>query len=411
MFQRLLLFQSDLKNYSNSDLLKIANHLDINCNKDIKYIINSIAMKQVLGHKIGNMELSDLPPELILNIVKDLDINDIGKLCTVSSQYSWICNESVTWRYIYKKELSDNNLPLDEYKSAVMEIYKIKENDKKYIKAAEKGYLKLLNKLDSQQKFTTEIRNKAITKAIENCNKLDILSYLIEKLPDNIYNNKYMYNHLNNSIKNKCFENAYWLIEKGIQVDEDILISAIISENLNFVKFIHNKGIPITQYVIPVAAGIGNLEILEWLMANGGVCDENIVYSASRSGHLNILEWALKNNCPFDYNAYSRAASGNQLNVIKWLKEKNIPWNEYLLINAAEKRNWDIFKWAISNRAPFSYGAMEWIMDEDNGNNLDIVKWIMQNIKLSDSQMKDMCSLSKYNKKIEKYFKDNNYCK
>jgi len=109
MLHKINLFQTDLEKYSYSDLKYMAKFLHLDPNRP-KHLLVNISIKQFLFQRNGNLDLQDLPSEIILNIVKDLTIQDIGRLCTTASQLSWVCKESETWKYIYKRDLSNKNL-------------------------------------------------------------------------------------------------------------------------------------------------------------------------------------------------------------------------------------------------------------------------------------------------------------
>ena len=283
MLKTLELYKEDLENYSYLNLVTIAKYLDLNYNRTKEELINSISTKLVIGNKNSNLDLIDLPPEIILNIVKDLDIDDIINLCTRNKKLKWICDEPITWKYIYKRDLLNKNLENDNYKEAVLEIYYIKNNDEKFIKAAEKGYIILIENLYKNIENSFSIKNvslinKAAKVAAKN-SQIQILKFLYgskfnKQILDGIYSQienaskgcadmetldflykKYVkYGHdgatddyiIENFIKNKCFDQAKFIIKSIIENSNDLnpeIFDRVSTSNIDreFIKWLQDK--------------------------------------------------------------------------------------------------------------------------------------------------------------------------
>ena len=108
------------------------------------------------------------------------------------------------------------------------------------------------------------------------------------------------------------------------------------------------------------AAGGGQLKILKWLRANSIPWDKHVSHYAARGGHLEALKWLRKNEAPpWDSNVCAQAAEGGHLEVLMWLRVNGAPWDEWTIRTCTLYGNFEsknefiyLLHWALVNGAP-----------------------------------------------------------
>lgn len=148
---------------------------------------------------------------------------------------------------------------------------------------------------------------------------------------------------------------ARWCINQGCDLTQcggaDLIGVAIMHQNLDMIKLLHENYCPKDKEVCHWAAEVGNLEILQWLKDHdyklGEICD-----IAAEKNHLNVLQWAKENGCSLSDNICIYAAENNNLDMLQWARENECPWNNKVCIRAAAKSHFEILKWAITNGCP-----------------------------------------------------------
>ncbi len=104
----------DLQQYSNDDINLMAQYQDIlyttNVN-DLRWLlaIKNTSRRAVMPNNLPEPAyIETLPPEMILQIFKNLDMVDILNACETNVLWSNICKDKVLWKKLYEKDFPVN---------------------------------------------------------------------------------------------------------------------------------------------------------------------------------------------------------------------------------------------------------------------------------------------------------------
>ncbi len=138
----------------------------------------------------------------------------------------------------------------------------------------------------------------------------------------------------------------------GCQCDAETLNIAAHHNEFDMVKFLYEEGCVISNCAGEYASCNGNIIILKWLIENGMGLNVTFCRYAARFGHLELLK-ILRNdhNCSWDYLTTNGAAIGGHLDVLQWSID-----------NGCE---FDYFSAYISAKLHHRHNVAEWI--DNNG--------------------------------------------
>ena len=169
----------------------------------------------------------------------------------------------------------------------------------------------------------------------------------------------------------------YLIQRQGFAMDENVMMWAARSGNLELVRWLRGEGCPWDRWTCNFAASAGQLGILQWLRANGCPWDARTCNEAAKCGHLETLRWAREHGCDWDAAACYNAAEGGQLEVLQWLRAEGCPWDWTTCQYAVQQRHVEVLRWARENGCPWhdytrDRAAAELGYTDDFGNLVDL---------------------------------------
>lgn len=240
------------------------------------------------------------------------------------------------------------------------------------LKAARKGYLKIVQWLYFNKKFV--FVRKPIEEACEG-GHLDIVRWL--------YSISTMMPCLENAMfraaKNNQFHVVRWLMTKGVHCSYRIVDLAAYYGRLDLIQWFYSMGIKGSFQAMDNAATNGYLDVVVWLHENQKEgCTTKAMDGACFNGHLDILDFLYKHrsegmtleslhvsirksniavlewiskNLQYSFNEDSMRiayACGN-LKVIQWLHRKDVPIREFAIKEAIFYQYFHILQWTFEN--------------------------------------------------------------
>ena len=281
--------------------------------------------------KNNNMSISDLPPEVIYQILLVSEYNDILSYSRANKLTYDICQDMRFWIGKLNYEL--------EYRNSEGLILK----PSNYMKHSEKHRGIDIYRRWKKQDLDTNIRRKYN----------DIGFWMMDRY------NKYWTPKLYQRVVNLAAsygneELVLWFESIGLVPDQNGISFAIRDGQLSMLKLLCEKGIrPIQHpygyddYNIEYTAENGRLDILMWLHDLGLSLDIYASARAAKGGHLNILMWLDKKGIFIYQNSADVAAQNGHLNILRWLEKKGFLPNENLngAVHALSKGYIDIVQW------------------------------------------------------------------
>jgi hypothetical protein len=170
-----------------------------------------------------------------------------------------------------------------------------------------------------------------------------------------------------------------YAILHGCSPDNRTCISAAEYGHLHILKFLEGYGYKYkNMFACDAAALHGNLKMLKWLINNNYPLEEGICGSAACGGHINIIKWLMKNwDCIIDEETCEDAIMWGQLDTLKWLIEQKCPMNpDGCYLQAGRDNKYDIIEWLKDNGYKMSSHACA---GAANSGHLDMLIWLKQN--------------------------------
>lgn len=135
--------------------------------------------------------------------------------------------------------------------------------------------------------------------------------------------------------KNQLEVLKWFVVEKGIPLPSETLNQAVISDNLDILKFLYAHGCTFNESATATAAIRGNIEILEWLTQNGCSVSGNIAKNAS----LPALKWLIQKKYEWDFLSIADTAlTWNRLDILQYLKTavSEESWKEFVEVSTSK---------------------------------------------------------------------------
>lgn len=208
-------------------------------------------------------------------------------------------------------------------------------------------------------------------------------------------NNQEMINYFDNIAYNlKSLDSAVlsgnlkltrFLIQKGIEFDDQLLLSACLSNNLNMVKMVYllikakiykllHLGIKmhnlldskIINKAIKKGCQVGSYEIVSWLYANviqekfllenfKLKRDPELIILATKNGSLRLIKWLLSFGISLKSEVLEIALENENLEIFNWLLHQSVPFDFYTIAIAAKKNYFKIVKRLWSKKEIYHY--------------------------------------------------------
>lgn len=118
-----------------------------------------------------------------------------------------------------------------------------------------------------------------------------------------------------------------------------ILNDAIMSGNMDCVRFLVETNCPINSDVYAMASKCGNLECLIYLHTiYGCLWNEKTTYNASINNHLDCLKYAHENGCPWDEWTIIASIKSDSLECLEYMHKNGCPY-DISMVNIFVKKN------------------------------------------------------------------------
>lgn len=210
-------------------------------------------------------------------------------------------------------------------------------------------------------KLLMVVSNKGYTEIIQHLDSLRLLNY------DLI---------LGNACSGGQLDLARWVIDKGINPNNDHVNCAVESGNLELLKYFKDIGVLLYPSLTSIAAQQGFTEILSWLKNNGCEWSSKLCRDAADGGHLETLQWLVKNGCPLRKDAANYAASSGRVHILRWILEQKGPIDKNIIRYVfSDNVNADIIKWIYEN----GYGDNNINDYLEDFEKLGLINWAIQN--------------------------------
>ncbi len=327
--------------------------------------------------------MNALPLELI-NIIA----NNIQKI-TDKRQFTQTCK---AYNNLMKPKIKKQELAFEEY-------YKKKESKNLGIK---------INHLECSRnnyiaKFTIELcndsyfdkipnryltpKNNIIVKTLTIYGQIKLLTRAIDNGCKLFKKHKYKYNIFDSlSFNNNSCEHAIlsgeidvlkFVKSKGCLWDSGTADFAAGCGHLHILKFIVKNGCKPSAYATSAAAKGGYSDILDWLLINNYKMDYYLYRNAILGGSLPCLQLAIQNGCFFDVSdAYLAAARWNHLHMIIWLRDNGYKWGSKTSMGAVIGNHLELLKWLVKEGCKLDSKSY---IAASNEKNTEILKWLIEN--------------------------------
>lgn len=321
---------------------------------------------------------TDVPVDIIIEIMKYLNYADIETLCSTSFDFNTrFCKNgnSLIWRYLYSRDISTDSLVglsnkmkegisvKDKY-IGIMEIYNKRLTGNVLVtmsKLMENGADKMVYEIYEENKRNLNITEQLTKMAIQY--RYDYIvkeliddSLKISSIPSNTKLNAYLnFAALYNNIDIISF-----LVTRGANSFNAALHEAVRRENIEAVKMLIDYGASDLDGSVVDAATNDQLEMLKYLISIGGGNLYGALEWATRSGRLRIVKFLTEKRVGNLKNTLQVAAAFNHVDIVDYIL--SIHKQDYLYAyNMAMSRNaYDVLIYLLN-----TYPKEIYILDND----------------------------------------------
>ncbi len=170
-------------------------------------------------------------------------------------------------------------------------------------------------------------------------------------------------------------------INRGYIFDLSHFYQAAECDRLDIVKYLYNhannsRRNKSSQVLCCYAAGNGNLEMLKCFHSLGYPWHEWTSLQAAEYGHLECLQYMHQNKCKWYIYACHEAAKNGHLECLKYLHENGCPWDDQTAGWATCFGHMDCLKYIVTNHCPLSLTSISFAIQQDQ---LECVKYLVNN--------------------------------
>jgi hypothetical protein len=234
---------------------------------------------------------------------------------------------------------------LDFYKYLVNEKG-LKIGDDAVITAAKSGNLEIVEYLVEKG---AKIDKNALEKAVIIGN-LAIVKYLVnkvEKIDDNLVSDAVKYNYIP-IVK-------FLVDEKNVKISNNTIINAAQNGNLDLVKYLVNKVENVDDYIVNYVTNLGDLDFLKHLInEKNAIISSDILIRAILSDNLAVVKYLVdEKNLEVSNSHVNSAARNCNLDIVKYLAKKckeNIEINGFTLRRVTQEGNLDMVKYLVDEK-------------------------------------------------------------
>lgn len=361
----------------------------------------------------------NLPPELLFDMLLDMDLAPMMRLCGSTPELYNFCQDESLWRIKVQRQygvaqyVPNGMTHQEQYKS----LYLLPPLDDAIVKGR-------LDQIIVWRQRGAVVNPDNLSAAVEHghINILDyfarqnilptIESYFWAILMGNIDLLNWLWNHglmPNNNdalggVEINSIDVLLWLESHGVELGE--WTANAVPENVKVLDWLEKE-----RRLLPTYQGAnfasfkGNIEILEWMADRGIYPTEDGMYRAAEEGHLNVIEWMVSRlgMKPSGIVANAAVSAGNSIEILNYLEklgiipddymaDQLIIWNNPLMF---ETLDW-LWKHNIRPTLRGIYNAirlnrvdiLQWIVDHDikptvswanqaaRGNNVKVLEWL-----------------------------------
>jgi len=293
-----------------------------------------------------NTNINDLPKEIFMIIIDDLNESDIVMVSFSCKKWNNMMIEEISELSELQSELTKHAAYFG-YK-AVLEWAKscdYRWNNETASYAAQGGHLEILKWLREEKYYW----DRSVVEDAAFGGQIEVLKWLWKEKSCKYYWTESVYNHAASGGQIKVLK---WLFNKGLQFEEEAILRAAYTGQLKVLKWFYNKnarsGFGLTIWL---AAKKGHLKVLKWLfrVEKNMMMTSNFAVIAAKKGHSDILKWIWDKKLPINYvDCIKYVARNGDLEILKWMIEVYDPKLDTILVisrAAAKKGHLDIFKW------------------------------------------------------------------
>lgn len=195
---------------------------------------------------------------------------------------------------------------------------------------------------------------------------------------------------LNNAVEHNQFNILLFLHKNGCFLEEITFNNAIISGNLDMIKYLYIANCPYHEHTSCIYAAENNyLEVCKYLKEISFKFDVGTTIAAAYSGKLDCLKFAIDNGCPINEEVFYRAVEGNHINVVKYLVELyksqqiNYTDDDEICRKAVDIDNLEMLIYLHKNGYKISYSSLLLIIYHDD---ITMLKYVL-NINIDNHKL------------------------
>lgn len=156
------------------------------------------------------------------------------------------------------------------------------------------------------------------------------------------------------AVSSGCVKLVEYMLDNGCVLDDTLMIAAFQKNlqnrnraRLAMVQFLHEKGIPWTCESMAGAMLTRDINTVKFAYENGCSCDENILDVRTS---LEILDYAFEvMGCKLTSKHMEDAIFHHKNNHVRYLHAKGCPWSLNCINIAYQRMNLDSFNYALAN--------------------------------------------------------------
>ena len=143
----------------------------------------------------------------------------------------------------------------------------------------------------------------------------------------------------------------------GFNLPIHLVNDAVVSGNLDLIKYLRSKEIPWNEHTFRFAVSSGNIALLQYLLESGcphenpTICS-NAVVNDDYEKAVRVLQWLHDQRIPWDENTCFTSARKGNLKALKFARLNGCPWSEACLKRAALSRSVEVVEYCLQNGCP-----------------------------------------------------------
>lgn len=205
----------------------------------------------------------------------------------------------------------------------------------------------------------------------------------------------------------------FWLRERGISPDKDIVLQSVVSGKINSIQWcvdwiadfpsikmsevaakfghihvldwIHKTRKGIARNIVYIGATNGRLRVVRWGRENNFNWNKRVgletqersnchtLWDAAYRGYSKIVRWCFKNGCPGINRSADHASASGKVPLLKWCVNKGSLLTDMAIVNAAKEGKKFAIIWCLAWGARWSPAAF---LAAVRGDYIDLMRWM-----------------------------------